>query len=308
MLPDARLGPLVLEVLAMASLLVLSRRGDGATRRLAVLAASAASARCAWGLLEGRRRAAIPRPAPRPRHHSTETKMRSARTGGADDARRDIAPRAYTDAQHARGKALGPISVQPVGWVESPYKERFGTPRQPVVTAVVSGGDEQLGAIVLAQGLGLENSLRDLAGFDYCWVVAHMHLNTGWRPLIQPPRGPKRRRGVFATRAPHRPSQIALSALRIVSVDEKNLRINVKGLDLLDGTPIFDIKPYIPYCDAFPDANAGWVDDLDGAPDGPDGLAYSPPPNFLLPAAKAAADEAAAAEVAAESSASDDPR
>ncbi|KAJ1459794.1 TsaA-like domain-containing protein, partial [Pelagophyceae sp. CCMP2097] len=169
----------------------------------------------------------------------------------------------------------------PVGWVESPYKERFGTPRQPVVTAVVSGGDEQLGAIVLAQGLGLENSLRDLAGFDYCWVVAHMHLNTGWRPLIQPPRGPsvqprppvenslrrnrKRRRGVFATRAPHRPSQIALSALRIVSVDEKNLRINVKGLDLLDGTPIFDIKPYIPYCDAFPDANAGWVDDLDGA-------------------------------------------
>ena len=107
-------------------------------------------------------------------------------------------------------------------------------------------------------------------------------LATGWRPLVQPPRGPKTRQGVFATRAPHRPSQLALSALRIISVDEAALRVRVRGLDLLDGTPVLDLKPYIPYADAFPDAAAGWVDELpDATPDGPDALGYWPPPAHI---------------------------
>ena len=120
-----------------------------------------------------------------------------------------------------------------------------------------------------------------LDGFDFCWVISHMHLNTNWRRLVKPPRGDGTRRGVFATRAPHRPSQLALSALRIESVDEAALRIRVRGCDLLDGTPVLDVKPYVPYADAFPDARAGWIDELDGQPDGPDDLEYWPPPAHL---------------------------
>ena len=107
-------------------------------------------------------------------------------------------------------------------------------------------------------------SLKSLDGFDYVWVLAHMHLQTGKlrRFQIKPPRGDERH-GVFATRAPHRPSPISLSALRLIDVDEEKLELTVQGLDLLDGTPVLDVKPYVPYCDAFPDARAGWVDELD---------------------------------------------
>ena len=121
-------------------------------------------------------------------------------------------------------------------------------------------------------------ALRGLSGFDYCWAICYMHLNTGWRPLITPPRGPKKKQGLFATRAPHRPNHIALSALRIVGVDEDEGRVRVRGLDLLDGTPVLDLKPYVRTYDAFPTAAAGWIDELPDAPNGPDRLEYWPPP------------------------------
>ena len=99
---------------------------------------------------------------------------------------------------------------------------------------------------------------------------------------MRPPRGPRdARHGVFATRAPHRPNPLSLSALRVVAVDEDALTVDVRGLDLLDGTPVLDLKPYVPYCDAFPDARAGWVDALGEPPDGPDRLDYWPPPAHL---------------------------
>ncbi|EGB05783.1 hypothetical protein AURANDRAFT_15995, partial [Aureococcus anophagefferens] len=152
----------------------------------------------------------------------------------------------------------------PIGVVRSPYTERFGTPRQPTVRSQTAGGGGLVGTIELRPDLA--GTLGGLAGFDYCWVVAHMHMNTGWSRKITPPRGPRdAKHGVFATRAPHRPSQLALSALKVLAVDEAALTVTVQGLDLLDGTPILDIKPYVPYCDSFPDARAGWVDDLDGA-------------------------------------------
>ena len=90
-----------------------------------------------------------------------------------------------------------------------------------------------------------EHTLRGLAGFDFCWVISFMHLNTGWRRLVKPPRGPRTRQGVFATRAPHRPNPLALSALRITNISESEGRVTVRGLDLLDGTPVLDIKPYV---------------------------------------------------------------
>ena len=153
-------------------------------------------------------------------------------------------------------EAPSSVSYAPIGVVRSPYVERHGTPRQATVNDPVMG--------VIALNPEFRGSLKSLDGFDYVWVLAHMHLQTGKlrRFQIKPPRGDERH-GVFATRAPHRPSPISLSALRLIDVDEEKLELTVQGLDLLDGTPVLDIKPYVPYCDAFPDARAGWVDELD---------------------------------------------
>jgi tRNA-Thr(GGU) m(6)t(6)A37 methyltransferase TsaA len=152
--------------------------------------------------------------------------------------------------------------------VRSPYKERFGTPRQPTVTTQVLHDRALEAGIELIEGRGYEEALCDLDGFTYIWVLSWLHLNRGWSPLVTPPRGPKVKRGLFATRAPHRPNSLGLSALRLLRVEGRVL--HVLGIDLLDGTPVLDIKPYVPYTDAFPDARAGWLDQLNEPADGPD--------------------------------------
>lgn len=155
-----------------------------------------------------------------------------------------------------------------IGHVRSPYKERFGTPRQPVVTDQVLGDCAQPASIVLVPDVFPAQSLKGIEGFDYIWAIVWLHLNKTWAPEVVPPRGPKVKQGVFATRSPNRPSQIGLSALKLVSVDGAVL--NVLGIDLLDGTPVLDIKPYVPYADAFPHARAGWLDSLNESMTGPD--------------------------------------
>ena len=90
--------------------------------------------------------------------------------------------------------------------------------------------------------------------------MTYLHLNPKWGPLVRPPRGGVRR-GVLATRSPHHPNSIGLSCVVLDRVEEGVL--HVRGLDLIDGTPVLDIKPYVPYCDAFPGSAAGWVDALD---------------------------------------------
>lgn len=189
-------------------------------------------------------------------------------------------PLSYSDKFKAA--AMQSLSLQPIGYCESPYKERFGTPRQPVVTERTAGASPQEGAIVLVDGIS-RDTLRDLDGFTHLWVISYLHLNRGWKPLVRPPRGPKERRGLFATRAPHRPNPIALSAVELTHVDIAAGRLGVRGLDLIDGTPVLDIKPYVPYADAFPHARAGWIDELPGPADGPDRLDYWPPPRHLMP-------------------------
>ena len=218
----------------------------------------------------------LPSPAPPPTWLAAWT-ARTASPCCCVDPRSLRPPLDYT-SQFA--KDSGPIELTPIGWISSPYKERFGTPRQPTVDEQVSGGKLQEGEIVLAPDVSTL-ALRGLAGFDYCWVICYMHLNTGWRPLITPPRGPRKKQGVFATRAPHRPNHVSLSALRVISVDEDEGRVRVRGLDLLDGTPVLDIKPYVRTYDSFPGAAAGWIDDLPDDPNGPDWLAYWPPPPHL---------------------------
>jgi len=166
----------------------------------------------------------------------------------------------------SRSEPAASVSCEIIGHVRSPYKERFGTPRQPPVTEQTLEDRALEASIELIPGRNFEQALKDLEGFDYIWVLAWLHLNEGWNPQVIPPRGPEIKRGLFATRAPHRPNPIALSALRLIGIEGRVLK--VRGIDLLDGTPVLDIKPYIPYSDAFPHAKAGWLEGLiPGEPD-----------------------------------------
>lgn len=152
-------------------------------------------------------------------------------------------------------RVRGPFSFDPIGWVSSPYQRRFGTPQQAAAV------DSELDAVLELDGARIpEAALSDLVGVDRIWVLSFLHRSGTWGPLVRPPRGARVRRGLFATRSPDRPNPIGLSAVQLVRVE--GLRLHVRGVDLLDGTPILDIKPYVPYADAFPDARAGWIDEL----------------------------------------------
>jgi len=117
------------------------------------------------------------------------------------------------------------------------------------------------GVRVLVAGRNLEKAVQDLEGFARVWLIYLFHRNPNWKPLVQPPRA-SRRVGVLATRAPYRPNPIGLSGVVLRGV--RGLCVEVGAHDLLDGTPILDIKPYVPYADAFPGVAAGWVDELGG--------------------------------------------
>jgi tRNA-Thr(GGU) m(6)t(6)A37 methyltransferase TsaA len=115
------------------------------------------------------------------------------------------------------------------------------------------------GQVILDAGHNYEMALRDLDGFSRIWLVYLFHHNANWKPLVQPPRA-DRKIGVFATRAPYRPNPIGLSCVELISIDGRCLHIGPH--DLLNGTPILDIKPYLPYADSFPDARCGWLETL----------------------------------------------
>ena len=120
------------------------------------------------------------------------------------------------------------------------------------------------GRIVLNPGQNFEMALRDLDGFERIWVIFLFHENAGWRPTTRPPVPPKGkdRVGTFASRSPYRPNPIGLSCVRLLKID--GLTLYVDEADLLNETPILDIKPYIPMADAFPNAKAGWVEEQVG--------------------------------------------
>jgi tRNA-Thr(GGU) m(6)t(6)A37 methyltransferase TsaA len=152
-------------------------------------------------------------------------------------------------------RARGPFALRPIGWVVSPYQRRFGTPQQ--ASAIDSDRDAVL---ELDPVLIPEDALRDLLGVERIWVLSWLHRSGTWGPLVRPPRGPRVRRGLFATRSPDRPNPLGLSAVQLVRIE--GVRLHVRGIDLLDGTPILDLKPYVPYADAFPGSRAGWIDEL----------------------------------------------
>jgi tRNA-Thr(GGU) m(6)t(6)A37 methyltransferase TsaA len=150
---------------------------------------------------------------------------------------------------------------EPIGFVRSPFEERVQAPRQAPVARDVEG------RIELLPGRGYDHALEGLADWEYVWVVFVFHRNLeqgrGWKAKVQPPRA-ARKIGVFATRSPHRPNPIGLTAARVERVE--GLVVRVRGLDLLDGTPVLDLKPYVAYADAFPTAGAGWLEVRDPIP------------------------------------------
>jgi tRNA-Thr(GGU) m(6)t(6)A37 methyltransferase TsaA len=153
------------------------------------------------------------------------------------------------------------ITLQPIGVVHSPYTERHGTPRQAQLQSAPPDYLPAIAQIELFPHRVPAAALKDLETFDRIWVVAWLHLNHHWNPTVMPPRGPRIRRGTLATRAPHRPNPIGLSATRLLKVE--GLCLHVEGIDLLDRTPVLDIKPYVAYCDAFPEAKCGYVNEME---------------------------------------------
>lgn len=153
--------------------------------------------------------------------------------------------------------AHGAGPLPPIGFVRTEQRVHHEAPRQAGI------GRGAAGRIELRQGL--QNCLRDLDGFSHVWVLTWLHLARGFRSLVMPPRD-RVKRGLFATRAPQRPNPIGLSCVRLVRIDKRVLHID--DHDLLDGTPVLDLKPYLPYCDSVPDARIGYVDQLPaGTPD-----------------------------------------
>lgn len=166
------------------------------------------------------------------------------------------APKTYTDKFQAQEH----FEVRPIAWVRSVHRERFGTPRQPAASDDERARQVSDNRIELTDGFP-EEALQDLAGFDRIWVIGVFHLNQGWRDQVMPPRGPRVRRGLLATRSPHRPNRLSLSCCELWRVERTTLHVG--AIDLLDGTPVLDVKPYLPFADAFPSARAGWVDEID---------------------------------------------
>ena len=146
------------------------------------------------------------------------------------------------------------ITFSPVGIYRCPYDYKQEQPRQGAFSA---GG----GYIELRKGHNYEQALRGLDGFDRLWLVFAFHHNSTWKPVTNPPRNDGAgRKGVFATRSPYRPNPVGLSCVTLEKIEGN--RIYVCESDLLNNTPIIDIKPYISDYDSFPDASRGWLDNV----------------------------------------------
>ena len=157
------------------------------------------------------------------------------------------------------------MNIEPIAFFRSPLTTKFGIPRQ-------SGVASQLpGRIVFTPGYRRAEAVRGLEGFDYLWIIWEFSANKRADGLtVRPPRlGGNERVGVFASRSPFRPNNLGLSCVRISKVEISGREgpvIHVLGADLMDGTPIYDLKPYVAYTDAHPDARSGFVDEHEWQP------------------------------------------
>ncbi|MCL4107960.1 UNVERIFIED_CONTAM: hypothetical protein GTU68_016988 [Idotea baltica] len=149
------------------------------------------------------------------------------------------------------------LNFQAIGFITSCYQEKFGIPRQP---GLVSAAKSKLNLIDTFK----EESIRGLEGFSHVWLqfVFHETQNQGWKPMVRPPRlGGNKKVGVFASRSTFRPNPIGLSVVKLdnIEVKKSGIVLDLLGCDLLDKTPVLDIKPYIPYVDSVSDAIGGFA-------------------------------------------------
>ena len=154
---------------------------------------------------------------------------------------------------------MSDYSISAVGHIQSPYKQKFAIPRQPRLVP------EAKAKLIFSPDFNREEFVRGIDEFTHIWLLFRFHetADKGYSPMVRPPRlGGNERKGVFATRATFRPNAIGMSAVKLEGIEYKNgqLSLLLAGIDLLDGTPIIDIKPYLPYSDAMLDASAGFAD------------------------------------------------
>lgn len=170
-----------------------------------------------------------------------------------------IAIQAYRRCIDIRAKKSAPdskLTVHPIGFFRCSSLHPYEARRQ--------GSDNHSNAVGIIEfngGQNFQQALKDLEGFERVWLIYQFHRNQSWKPQVIPPRGPRIKRGVFATRSPYRPNPIGLSCVRLEKIE--GLKVFVSEFDLLDGSPVLDIKPYLPYADAFANARAGWTTALD---------------------------------------------
>ncbi len=148
-------------------------------------------------------------------------------------------------------------SIAVIGYISSCFPEKFGTPRQPGLAPSAPA------KLKLVEPYNREEMVRGLETFSHIWVqfLFHQALADGWKTTVRPPRlGGVERKGVFATRSPHRPNFIGLSAVELKKIEfDSGVELILGGVDLLDQTPVIDIKPYLPSCDCLGQASRGWA-------------------------------------------------
>lgn len=174
------------------------------------------------------------------------------------------------------------IELKQIAHIETPFSTKFGVPRQ-------AGLVETRCRVVFEPEYRVAEAVRGLEGFDYVWLLWGFHLNeelTGFKPTVRPPRlGGNKRVGVFATRSPNRPNPVGLSSVRLLAVEEGPVLV-VEGADLVDGTPIYDIKPYVTYADSHAGARSGFAAEAPQAllrVEDPQGVLAALPDEVALP-------------------------
>ncbi|WP_028456687.1 tRNA (N6-threonylcarbamoyladenosine(37)-N6)-methyltransferase TrmO [Chitinilyticum litopenaei] len=149
------------------------------------------------------------------------------------------------------------FAFQPIGFIATPFADKFGIPRQPQLAPHATGTLQLLAPYNRAE------AVRGLEAFSHVWLSWVFHQTAGqWQPTVRPPRlGGNRRVGVFASRSPFRPNPLGLSLVALAGIDTRDgVTLSFTGVDLVDGTPILDIKPYIPFVESQPAARGGFVD------------------------------------------------
>lgn len=152
---------------------------------------------------------------------------------------------------------MADFQIKPIATFYCDKKNTYEASRQGASAA----DSNELGEIRFEKGQQFEQALDGIEGCTHLWLMYRFHHNEHWNPKVQPPRGTSQKIGVFATRSPYRPNQLGLSCVELV--ERKGLSLFIKKFDLLDSTPIFDVKPYLAYADSFPEAKMAWLDGIE---------------------------------------------